>query len=184
VADLIQHLIACDAFVVNAVEGLRWGPLTAVFVLASAWWVKAPLFVLVGACGDVGARRRFPITAASAALGILTAGVVSTVLKAAVDRSRPPDSGIGVEPLVTTPLDPSFPSGHTLTAFAAAAAVSSFHPRFRWPLFALAGLVGLSRIYLGVHFWLDVAAGAALGVAVGLSAAWAAHRVARRDVQT
>jgi undecaprenyl-diphosphatase len=180
VAHLLQQLHQWEAFVLNAVEGARWGPLTVVFVAASAWWVKGPLFVAIGACGDVRARRQFPVTACAAGLSALAAGVVSTVLKESFDRTRPGNSGIGVEPLVATPPDPSFPSGHTLTAFAAAAVVASFHPRLRWPLFALAGLVGLSRIYLGVHFWLDVLAGAALGVIIGLGAAWVARKAAWR----
>lgn len=172
VTDLLQQLHQWDAFVLNAGEAVHWSPLTVVFLIASAWWVKGPLFVLIGACGDVRARRQFPVTASAAAVSALTAGIVSMALKEAFDRPRPGNSGIGAEPLVATPADPSFPSGHTLTAFAAAAVVSSFHPRLRWPLFGLAAIVGLSRIYLGVHFWLDVLAGAAAGVMVGLAAAW------------
>ena len=61
------------------------------------------------------------------------------------------------------PSSSSLPSGHAATAFAAAAAVGSFHPRLRVPLYALAAVVALSRVYLGVHFWFDIAAGAALG---------------------
>jgi undecaprenyl-diphosphatase len=176
--NLVQQLHQVEAFALSAVEGVRWGPLTVVFVLASAWWVKAPLFVAIGACGDVRARRSFPLTASAAALSVVAAGAVSMLLKLSFDRARPPESGIGIEPLVATPTDPSFPSGHTLTAFAAAAVVSSFHPRLRWPLYALAAVVGFSRIYLGVHFWLDVIAGAAVGIAVGLVAARCAARMA------
>ncbi len=48
-------------------------------------------------------------------------------------------------------------------------------PRLRWPLLALAGVVALSRVYLGVHFWLDIAVGAGLGVGVG----WLVARTVR-----
>lgn len=176
-SEFARQLQQWEAFVLNAVEGMRWEPLTMFFVLASAWWVKGPLFVAIGAIGDVRARRDFPFAAASAGASAFAAGALSMVLKQWFDRTRPPDSGIGVEPLVATPSDPSFPSGHTVTAFAAAAVVGSFHPRLRWPVFGLAAIVGFSRMYLGVHYWLDVMAGAAIGIAVGLALAWTAKRI-------
>ena len=58
----------------------------------------------------------------------------------------------------------SFPSGHTVTAFATALALGWFAPRLRWPLFALAVLIGLSRVGVGAHYPSDVLAGAALGL--------------------
>jgi membrane-associated phospholipid phosphatase len=175
--EFLRQAAHWEAFVLQALEAVRWGPLTVVFVVASAWWVKAPLFVAIGAAGDVRARRQFPCAAMTAAIGTFVAGALSMALKDSLDRPRPEFAGVGVDPLVSTPSDPSFPSGHTLTAFAAAAVVASFHPRLRWPVFALAALVGVSRMYLGVHFWLDVVAGAALGLAVGYAAAWLAKRI-------
>ena len=66
----------------------------------------------------------------------------------------------------------SFPSGHTATAFAAAVAVALIYPRLGRPLLALAVVVGISRVYLGMHYALDVTAGMVLGIAVGFAAAW------------
>lgn len=87
--------------------------------------------------------------------------------------------------------DPLFiaamPSGHTLTAFAAATAVYfSLAPqrrlRFVW-LFALAFGVGLSRVAVGAHWPADVAVGAALGIFSGLSGAWLCGRIKARYLQ-
>ena len=64
----------------------------------------------------------------------------------------------------------SFPSGHTATAFATALMLSIFI-RSTWAsiiLLGLALLVGLSRIYLLEHFWVDVYFGSLVGVTVTL----------------
>lgn len=61
----------------------------------------------------------------------------------------------------------SFPSGHTTTAFMAATILADTFRRWRVPLYVLAILVAFSRIYLGVHFLSDVAAGSILGIMIG-----------------
>ena len=78
----------------------------------------------------------------------------------------------------------SFPSGHTITVFAVAAAVlASVSGRFGrgryWcytPVLVLAVLVAISRVAVGAHWPLDVVAGAVLGWLAGLSGAVIAHR--------
>jgi undecaprenyl-diphosphatase len=169
-----------DRLVLEAGQSLRWEPLTLLFVLASTWWVKWPLFLVVGGCGDAGCRRKLPAALLSGLLAVAAAAALTSLLKDLVDRARPALADPGIVALVSTPSSPSFPSGHAATAFAAAVAVGAFYPRIRWPLLGLATLVGLSRIYLGVHYWLDVLAGAALGIVLGLAVAWACRRLLAR----
>jgi undecaprenyl-diphosphatase len=71
----------------------------------------------------------------------------------------------------------SFPSGHAQTVFTAATYLSLLLPRWS-PLFlCLAVGVGLSRIYMGVHFPLDVIIGGLVGAAFAFGAWWVRNRV-------
>jgi membrane-associated phospholipid phosphatase len=58
-------------------------------------------------------------------------------------------------------------------AFACATAIALAVPRLRWAVFALAALIAFSRVYVGVHYPLDVLAGAILGVGLGLAVRYA-----------
>jgi undecaprenyl-diphosphatase len=173
----LHHLASLDRTALEASQGFRAGPLTVCFLLLSAWWVKGPLIIATGWLADVRARRRLPLAASSGVLCLAVGSALAALLKELVDRARPALADPSLTALTATPDSPSFPSGHATTAFAAAAAVGAFHPRLRWPLFLLAALVGLSRIYLGVHYVFDVIVGAALGTAIGLLGAWAIRRL-------
>lgn len=96
----------------------------------------------------------------------LTMSLVNTLLKYAVQRDRPPTIILDPEPLMEVPTTSSFPSGHTSTSFACAYVISRLAPRLTVYVFVLAALIGFSRIYVGVHYPLDVLAGAVLGLVV------------------
>jgi undecaprenyl-diphosphatase len=180
VLGILEIVQAWDNAAMALGEGLRWEPLTAFFVVTSAWWVKWPLFAAVGGLCDACERRRLP-WAMSAALGAAAAtGLAVTLVKETVDRVRPAIAEPGLDPVGVVPASASFPSGHSATAFATAAAVALFYPRLRVPLLALAALVALSRVYLGMHYATDVLVGSALGAGIGLGTGWLALRVARR----
>ena len=101
------------------------------------------------------------------------------VLKEVFARERPPVADPGLGSVVPIPGNPSFPSGHSATAFAAATAVAVLCPRLRPFALAIAAAVALSRVYLRVHFPLDVVAGALLGCGVGALCALLALRLVR-----
>lgn len=136
---------------------------------SALWLALAAVLALVA--GRDGRR--------AAVHGVVAIGATSaaTNLPAKVLTGRPrpvPDRVPTVRRLRRTPTSSSFPSGHTASAFAFATAVGRDLPTLRWPLLTLAGGVGLSRVYTGVHYPGDVLVGAVLGVAIGraTSAPW------------
>jgi len=173
--EILDLIVGVDHDAIRATGELRWAPATAVLALVSAWWVKGPLLVAVGWWADLRSGRRLPLVALAATLSFFVASGLNAALKPLVDRSRPPEA-IGLDALIGVPASASFPSGHAMTAFATAGAVAVLAPRLRWPVVALAAVIAFSRVYLGVHFWLDVLAGAALGLAVALLASAAFRR--------
>jgi membrane-associated phospholipid phosphatase len=178
-SDVLQQLAQWDGAALELVHAAHWAPLTAAFVLASAWWVKWPLIAAAGACCDGAKRRVLPTAALAATAAAVLAESVTVLLKSLTDRARPPLADPTIEALVALPESTSFPSGHAATAFAAATAVSVLHPRFRIPLLALAAMVAVSRVYLGVHFWSDVVVGSLLGAGIGLATALLLQRARR-----
>lgn len=152
------------------------------FIVLSAWWVKGPLLVGMGLCSDVW-RRRIPVAFAAAATAVGAASLVTDVLKGAFDRARPPVADPGLGSLTSLPGNPSFPSGHSATAFAAATAVAILCPKLRPFALALAAAVALSRVYLRVHFPLDVLAGSLIGAGIGALCAYIALRLVRTEPQ-
>jgi undecaprenyl-diphosphatase len=118
-----------------------------------------------------GLYRRWGVFALTV-MAVVLADWTAAALKALVDRSRPPLRYPEPKTLVPLPHDASFPSGHAATSFAAATMLSFAFPKLAPALYVLAAAVAFSRVYVGVHYPLDVLGGAALGVlvAVGLRA--------------
>ena len=96
--------------------------------------------------------------------GLVASSGITYVMKRAINRPRPFVTYPDIQKL-TDGGSPSFPSGHTSIAFAAATSLSLEYPKWYVivPSCAWAGTVGYSRMHLGVHYPSDVLAGAVVG---------------------
>jgi undecaprenyl-diphosphatase len=102
-------------------------------------------------------------------VAVALADVTATGLKGLFDRPRPPLRYPNQDPLVAVPDTASFPSGHAATSFAGATILAFGFPRLAPLFYVLASAVGFSRIYLGVHYPLDVVGGAVLGTLIAVA---------------
>jgi undecaprenyl-diphosphatase len=171
----MSPLFEIDRALVNAAPAVEAPVLTALFVLLSAWCVKGPLLVMLGLGADLRSRR-LPLAGVAAAVAFVATSLVVAPLKELFGRARPPENEPGLGSVVALPESASFPSGHSATAFAAATAIAIVSPRLRPVVLVLAAAVALSRVYLRVHFPLDVVAGALLGAGLGAVTALVAVR--------
>jgi undecaprenyl-diphosphatase len=134
--------------------------------------------VVLFALGFLLALRRYR-TAGFVLAAVIGGVLLMDAIKAVVGRERPPEPMAG---LVYAPHSPSFPSGHAMVSavvyltLALVAAPAFPGRRVRAYLvgssLVLVFLVGLSRIYLGVHFVTDVLAGWLGGLAWALGCRW------------
>ena len=95
--------------------------------------------------------------------------VVDMVRKGLLKTARPYDAIPEIKALWGSPTTPSFPSGHAASSFAAAASLSRHSNQIRAYIWILAFLISASRLYLIFHYPSDIAAGAFIGVLLGIS---------------
>jgi undecaprenyl-diphosphatase len=150
----------------------RLAPLNDVFVwlgtvdkVGLAWVAIALLIGLVGRLG-LGSTV---LLAVLTGLAVFAADSICFGLKDVVERTRPFIAHPQIQPLYVVHSS-SFPAGHAATAFPGATLLSYVAPRAAPGFLLLAAAIGFSRVYVGVHYPGDVAAGALIGVAVAVGA--------------
>jgi undecaprenyl-diphosphatase len=165
---MLQFITAGDRKLMHKVNqwpAPKWVRLSAIVATRAGdgWlWGLVGLFILF-----LGGEKRFPALTSAGFAALAGIGIFK-ITKKFSGRKRPCE----IEPHCWAKLLPpdrfSFPSGHTITAFAITIALSEFYPSLFPALLFCALSIAVSRILLGMHFLSDVLAGAALGTGLAL----------------
>ncbi len=126
-------------------------------------WIFTALVLMV----QEGARRSAGYSMLIALLMCITIG--NLIIKNVVKRNRP-FFHKNYKLLIKQPWDYSFPSGHTLSSFAAATVITTMNRNMGFLAIGYACLIALSRLYLRVHFFTDVFFSMVLGTGLGILA--------------
>jgi undecaprenyl-diphosphatase len=142
----------------------RWFRLWMIYATrgGDGWlWYGLGALVLI-----FGGRARFAaVTAAGTACG--AGAILFLIIKKLTGRKRPNTLQPHCWATLLPPDQFSFPSGHTISAFAFAISVGGFYPLLLGALLFCAFSVATSRIVLGMHFLSDVVVGALVGAGLG-----------------
>ena len=164
---MLDPLLSLDASILQWLNALPH-PARLTFIMhvvttsgdGSAIWVA--LALVVAWRGDPDAAFRVVLSL------LVTAVVVGSVLKPSVSRDRPALTAASGRVVRVQPESPSFPSGHTAGAAAGAYSLGRVWVARAPLVWSLAVLIAVSRVYLGVHYPLDVLAGLLVGVGCGI----------------
>ena len=150
---------------VNKWPAPKWVRLAAIAATRAGdgWlWYLVGLAVLL-----LGTSDRFAATAAAGSAAAVGIGIF-ILLKKTSGRKRPCEIEPHCWAHILPPDQFSFPSGHTITAFAVAVTLGLFYPAMLFALLFCALCIAASRVLLGMHFLSDVLAGALLGTGLAL----------------
>ena len=162
--------------ILDWIQTLRTGFGDAFFPLitklgdAGIFWIVLTLGLLI-----FPRTRKLGLTCAVALL--IDVALVNGLIKNLAARTRPYVVNPDIQLLVPKPGEYSFPSGHAAASFSFVGAL--YFSKCRWwiPAGVLAVIIGLSRLYLYVHYPTDVLCGALLGILFGFLAALTVRKI-------
>ena len=175
-------------FLMPLITDVKQWKIPVVFLLWVGLGLRFVFPLLKGGTLDDGAEdlartlKRGTVVLLMLAIGV-GAGDAAThrLLKPLFGRIRPCAVLHGVNLLASCNHSFSLPSGHAVNSVALAVILGSMYPRLTPVVVLLAFLVCYSRVYVGVHYPLDVVAGALVGYAFGKSAVYLVERISRRS---
>ncbi len=116
-------------------------------------------------------RKRFANFSVLALSLIISRGIITEIIRAIYYRPRP-FLALNFEPLVAEINHGAFPSGHAAFYFALAGVIWLLDKKWGWRFLIAASLMGLARVFVGVHWPLDIIGGAIVGIA----SVWAVNK--------
>ena len=171
-AEMIKYNISMFYFINNGLQGSILNtlmPILTDFGSLIAWCLVCVALYIFGG-------RKGKKVAILGLIALFLSNVAVYFLKYIVAEPRPFLVLSHVHQLIPENEIYSFPSGHTASSFAAATVIGlkyrfkikNIKFRLIYPLIAFAAVIGFSRIYIGVHYPLDVISGALIGTAFAL----------------
>ncbi len=149
---------------VNRWRAPRWVRIASVWAtrMGDGWlWYSLAIMIL-----EFGGDLRYRALA-TASFAVLAGMLLFMSVKRVSRRSRPCQQEPHCWATILPPDQFSFPSGHTITAFAIAVSLGQLYPPAAACLLLVASIIGASRVLLGMHFLSDVIAGALFGAGIG-----------------
>ena len=170
---MLQNLIAMEADILLWIQNnIRNDVLTPIFKFITTLGNAGVIWIVLSVGLLIPKKTRRVGVLALVSL-LFSALIDNVILKNVVARTRPYVVIEGLTSLVGAQKDYSFPSGHTGSAFAAAGVMFRGLPKkFGIPILVFACLMGLSRLYVGVHYPSDVLGGALIGTGIALFTYW------------
>lgn len=162
---MLETLLNLDiGFLLFLQESVRTPILNSIMIFVTSLgnggmiWIVATVLLMIPK-----KTRKVGITSAVALL--LSLIINNNIIKNIVQRPRPFATFKELQIIVPIPSEFSFPSGHTASSFAAASVFFRQLPKkLGLPSVILAGIIGFSRLYVGVHYPTDVIAGVIMGI--------------------
>lgn len=171
--DRTLYLLLSQEWRVTSLDGVM-------LFVTNKWNLVAPGLLVLGGWVVRGRRREKLWFTLLGIVLIATTDIGATALKKVFERPRPCMDVAGT--LLGCTDSPSFPSNHAANFFAFATYLAVIAPPTRWLWLPFAALVAFSRVHVGVHYPLDVVAGALFGAALGFLAGRVAIGISHRAI--
>ncbi len=155
-----------DDLIFNFINGFagKWWPLDWLGIFLAnylGYFLVLAIIILLIKIKDQKQRIHFFSLAILSV--ILARGIITEIIRFFYYQPRP-FLVLEIQPLIAHAPTGSFPSGHAAAFFALALAVFYFNRKWGCWIFTLSLFMGLARIFVGVHWPVDILAGAALGL--------------------